>query len=224
MNSIKKNFFFSTFLTISNYVFPLITYPYVSRVLQVERIGLCNFVDSIINYFILFSMLGISTYGIREIAKNKSDKTKLNQTFYDLISINILMSILLCFILFISLNYSETLSQNKQLVYIGICKLLLNTFLVEWFYKGIENFKYITIRSFIVKCLYVIAIFVLVKEQKDYYIYYAITVGMVVVNAFCNIFYLRNFISLKLIHFNLSHYFKPLCIFWNLFNSNINVY
>ena len=154
MNSIKKNFFFSTFLTISNYVFPLITYPYVSRVLQVERIGLCNFVDSIINYFILFSMLGISTYGIREIAKNKSDKTKLNQTFYDLISINILMSILLCFILFISLNYSETLSQNKQLVYIGICKLLLNTFLVEWFYKGIENFKYITIRSFIVKCLY----------------------------------------------------------------------
>ncbi|WP_034523139.1 oligosaccharide flippase family protein [Bacteroides uniformis] len=98
MNSIKKNFFFSTFLTISNYVFPLITYPYVSRVLQVERIGLCNFVDSIINYFILFSMLGISTYGIREIAKNKSDKTKLNQTFYDLISINILMSILLCFI------------------------------------------------------------------------------------------------------------------------------
>lgn len=116
MNSIKKNFFFSTFLTISNYVFPLITYPYVSRVLQVERIGLCNFVDSIINYFILFSMLGISTYGIREIAKNKSDKTKLNQTFYDLISINILMSILLCFILFISLNYSETLSQNKQLV------------------------------------------------------------------------------------------------------------
>ena len=135
MNSIKKNFFFSTFLTISNYVFPLITYPYVSRVLQVERIGLCNFVDSIINYFILFSMLGISTYGIREIAKNKSDKTKLNQTFYDLISINILMSILLCFILFISLNYSETLSQNKQLVYIGICKLLLNTFLVEWFYK-----------------------------------------------------------------------------------------
>ena len=88
-------------------------------------------------------MLGISTYGIREIAKNKSDKTKLNQTFYDLISINILMSILLCFILFISLNYSETLSQNKQLVYIGICKLLLNTFLVEWFYKGIENFKYV---------------------------------------------------------------------------------
>ena len=88
LTGIKKNFFFSTFLTISNYVFPLITYPYVSRVLQVERIGLCNFVDSIINYFILFSMLGISTYGIREIAKNKSDKTKLNQTFYDLISIN----------------------------------------------------------------------------------------------------------------------------------------
>lgn len=213
MSSIKKNFFYSTFLTISNYVFPLITYPYVSRILQVEKIGLCNFIDSVINYFMLFSMLGISTYGIREIAKNKNNTEKINHTFYDLISVNIFMSIIAIIILLISLNFSNVLNENKDLVYVGICKLLLNIFLVEWFYKGIEDFKYITIRSFIVKCIYVISIFLFVKTQSDYVIYYIITVGMFVLNAFCNIIHIHKYISIKYIRFNLSHYFKPLCIF-----------
>ena len=62
---VKKNFLYSAILTISNYIFPLLTYPYVSRVLGVTNIGICNFVDSIINYFILFSMMGVSIFGIR---------------------------------------------------------------------------------------------------------------------------------------------------------------
>ena len=69
MATIKKNFFYSSILTTANYIFPFLTYPYVSRVLGVNNIGICNFVDSIINYFILFSMMGISIVGIREIAK-----------------------------------------------------------------------------------------------------------------------------------------------------------
>lgn len=77
MPSIKKNILYSSILTTANYVFPLLTYPYVSRVLGVEKIGLCNFVDSIINYFILFSMMGINIVGIREIAKKKNDQESL---------------------------------------------------------------------------------------------------------------------------------------------------
>ena len=63
MGSIKKNFAYSSILTTANYIFPLLTYPYVSRVLGVANIGICNFVDSIINYFILFSMMGIGIVG-----------------------------------------------------------------------------------------------------------------------------------------------------------------
>lgn len=67
--SITRNFFYSSILTSVGYLFPLITFPYVSRVLGVTNIGICNFVDSIISYFVLFSMMGIRTIGIREIAK-----------------------------------------------------------------------------------------------------------------------------------------------------------
>ena len=67
MSNIKKNFFYSSILTTANYIFPILTYPYVSRVLGVNNIGICNFIDSIINYFILLSMMGIATKGIREV-------------------------------------------------------------------------------------------------------------------------------------------------------------
>jgi O-antigen/teichoic acid export membrane protein len=90
MVTLKKNIFYSTILTTANYIFPLLTYPYVSRVLGVDKIGICNFVDSIINYFVLFSMLGVGIVGIREIAKNKNDKECLNKTFNSLFFLNTL--------------------------------------------------------------------------------------------------------------------------------------
>ena len=87
---IKRNFFFSSILTTANYIFPLIIFPYISRVLGVNNIGICNFVDSIINYFILFSMMGLSITGIREIAKVKKDKSILQQTFSSLFVLNLI--------------------------------------------------------------------------------------------------------------------------------------
>ena len=85
MATLKKNIFYSGILTTANYIFPLITYPYVSRVLGVANIGACNFVDSIINYFLILSALGIGTVGIREIAKNYNSETNwyyLNSRYY----------------------------------------------------------------------------------------------------------------------------------------------
>jgi Membrane protein involved in the export of O-antigen and teichoic acid len=92
MPSIKKNFFYNGLLTVANYLFPLITYPYVSRVLGVSNIGICNFVDSIVNYFILFSMMGISIVGVREIAAVREDREARNRVFSNLIALNGLTS------------------------------------------------------------------------------------------------------------------------------------
>ena len=86
--SLTKNFLYSSILTVSNYLFPLIVFPYVSRVLGVDRIGVCNFVDSIVNYFMLFSMMGISIIGIREIASRKGDKEAMSRAFFSLIALN----------------------------------------------------------------------------------------------------------------------------------------
>ena len=77
MGEIKKNFIFSSILTVSNYIFPFIIFPYISRILGVENIGICNFVDSIINYFMLFSMMGFGVVGVREIAAAKCNRMEL---------------------------------------------------------------------------------------------------------------------------------------------------
>ena len=82
--SVKKNFGYNLLLTFCKYLFPLITYPYVSRVLGVDKIGTCNFVDGLINYFILFSTLGIGSFGVREIARCKGNLDERNRVFSSL--------------------------------------------------------------------------------------------------------------------------------------------
>ena len=84
MPNIKKNFFYNSILTTANYIFPLLVFPYITRVLGVSNIGICDFVDSIINYFCIFSMLGMATVGVREIAGSRNDKEKMSKVFSSL--------------------------------------------------------------------------------------------------------------------------------------------
>ena len=163
--SLKKNIIYSSILTAANYIFPLVTYPYVSRVLGVDNIGACNFVDSVINYFILFSMLGISTVGIREISQARSDREKLNQTFSRLFTINTVSTTAVLIALLISMFTVPQLRENSHLMWIGVLKLISNYLLIEWLYKGLEEFKYITSRTVLVKCLYVVAVFLFIKRS-----------------------------------------------------------
>lgn len=204
MPSIKRNFLYSSILTSANYVFPLIVYPYVSRVLGVTNIGLCNFVDSIINYFILFSMLGISTIGIREIASNQGNRRKQNTVFSSLLTLNFITTLCSIVVLVVATCLVGKLRENWDLMSIGGLKLFFNLFLIEWFYKGIEDFKYITIRSIVVRTVYVAAIFIFVKSRNDVLFYYAATSLTIVLNAFLNILYSRRFVcfSLKSISFS----------------------
>jgi len=82
--SIKKNVFYNSILTISNLLIPLLTYPYISRVLGVSNIGQVNFIDSVIDYFLLFSMLGIALTGVREASINKDNQENLDRVFSSL--------------------------------------------------------------------------------------------------------------------------------------------
>ena len=209
MPSIKKNFAYSSILTISSYLFPLITYPYVTRVLGVEKIGICNFVDSIIHYGILFSMLGIGTVAIREIAQVKSDKEKLSRTFSSLLTLNLITSIVATVVILFMAFFIPKFYVYQRLYVIGASKILFNALLVEWLYKGLEEFKFITIRSLLIKVLYVIAVFVFVHTEDDYIIYFSINVAMVVVNAIINITYSRKYLFFSLKNINFAPYLKP---------------
>lgn len=212
MPNIKKNFIYSSILTSANYIFPFLTYPYVSRVLGVNNIGICNFVDGIINYFILFSMMGISIVGVREIAKVKDDPTQLNKTFSSLFFLNTISTSILLIILLISTNTIDELYKYKELIYVGAAKLVCNYLLIEWLYTGLENFKYITIRTILVKSCYVIGVFLFVKDENDYPIYYILLVLMVVVNSIFNIIYARKFVRFKLSLCNIKPFAIPFLI------------
>lgn len=212
MSSIKKNFFYSAFLTTANYIFPLITYPYVSRVLGVHNIGICNFIDSIINYFVLFSMMGISTLGIREVAINKNNSERLNKVFCSLLSLNAATTFIGIIVLIIATYSIPKLYENAELMFFGGFKLFFNLFLIEWFYKGLEDFKYITVRTIIVKCLYVASVFVFVKQANDYPIYYLLTVLMIVINAVINIFHSKKIVSYSIKSVEIKSFIKPYII------------
>jgi O-antigen/teichoic acid export membrane protein len=221
MGSIKKNVVFSTILTTANYIFPLITFPYVSRVLGVTNIGICNFVDSIINYFALFAMMGINTIAIREIAANKENKSKLTKVFSSLLTLNLITSLIMIAILIASIFLVPRLYENKELMFVGVFKLLFNALLIEWLYKGIENFRYITIRSIIVRLIYVLLVFILVKSSSDYIKYYILTTIITIINGFINIIHSNNFVKYSLKSISISPYIKGFLILgaYNLLTS-----
>ena len=139
---LKRNILYSGFLTTSLYFFQFITYPYVARVLGVTNIGICNYVQSLVQYFTLFSMLGIMTMGVREIAKCNGDKEKLHRVFSRLFTLNLSLTILVLIVFLIAIENIPQFEPYRKLLYIGISQLFFNTFAVEWLFRGLEEFKY----------------------------------------------------------------------------------
>lgn len=207
--SVKKNFAYNGLLLVSQYVIPIIIFPYISRVFGVDAIGIVNWVDSTINYFILVSTLGLTLTGIREVARHKSNRGELNKVFSELLLIHILMTIIVLGVyLYIIFTYGK-FKEYQSLYLVGISKLIFNIFLVEWFFRGIENFKFITIRTILIKLFYVLLIFILVKKKEDYVIYFALTCGLTVINALVNCWYARNYVSFSFKNLNLVRHLKP---------------
>ena len=205
---VKRNFVYSTILTCSGYVFSFITYPYVSRVLGVENIGICNFVTSIVQYFLLFSTMGIASVGTREIAKCNGDNERLSQCFSSLFWINMIATAIVAVVYVICIFYIPKLYPYRKLLYIGLLQIVMTPFLVEWFFKGIENFKYITLRSLAVKIVYVVSVFLFVQGPGDYDLYFFLSCAMMVANAVFNWWYKRKFVTLKFRNIEFRPYLK----------------
>lgn len=226
--SIKKNFIYSLILTASNYIFPLLVYPYISRVLGVDKIGVCNFADSVVNYFVLFSTLGISIVGIREIASAKQDQKRLNVVFTSLMAHIIIPTFFICILFLVCVFTIDRLYEFKEILLVGLGKIIGTAFLLDWFYKGIENFKYITYRTIAIKTIYVLLVFLLIKNPDDYITYFVLTTVMVMANSVYNLCYSKHFVNyqfdvkdcIKLIPSNLIN---GLYLFLNTMYSTLNV-
>ncbi|MCR5569936.1 MAG: flippase [Paludibacteraceae bacterium] len=212
-SSIKKNFFYSSLLTTANYIFPLLTFPYVTRVLGVTNLGVCGYVDSIVNYFILFAMLGVNIVGIRAVAEKRNSRQELTEIFSSLLSFNLITTLIMMVALIAATLLLPKLAPYREYLFIGVFKIISTTLLAEWFYKGLEDFKYITIRTMVVKMVYVIGIFVFVRTKDDTITYYLLTMLMIAVNSVFNIVHTKNYADFSLAKVRIAPYWKPMLIY-----------
>lgn len=215
--SLKINFIMNTILTCSAYIFPLITFPYISRVLGVDGNGKINFANSIINYFVMFASLGIPIYGIRACANVRNNKKELSKTVHELLILNIIMCCITYIILFNCIFLIDKIYQYKNLIFIFSSTLLLNCIGVEWLYKALEEYSYITIRSIIFKIIAIILMFLFVKTKNDYVTYAIIMVIGSSASFIFNIVKLPKYIYIKKYEsYNLLKHLKPIFMFFLL--------
>lgn len=215
--SLKKNFCMNAILTMSQFIFPLITFPYVSRILLAEGTGKVSFATSIISYFAMFAQLGIPTYGIRACAQVRNDKKKLSKTAQEIFIINIIMSILAYIVFFIAVCNVPRLKDEKTLLIIVSATIFFNAIGMEWLYKALEQYTYITIRSVIFKFIALIAMFLLIHQQSDYIIYGAISIFASSASNIFNFFNVHKYISLRPVgEYNFKQHLKAVSVFFAL--------
>lgn len=195
MEGIRKNFLYNLILVVGNYLFPLLTYPYISRVLGPDNIGMFSYADGIIDYFILFASLGIVPYGVREIARVKNDRKKVSQICSTLLTLNVLLSIVAVAVLITSVRVIPKFESYSRFLYIGITKIIFSALLIEWLFQGLSEFKYITVRSILVRTLFVISVFCFIKEPDDAPVYYILICSSITLNAILNLRYSKNYLT-----------------------------
>ena len=216
--SIKRNFIYNIILNVSKVIFPLITAPYVSRVLEPDGVGLFNFANTYAGYFALFAGLGIPFYGIREIAKISEDDKAQTKFVSEMVSISAMVTALCTLLYIASIFLIPQLNENFVIFLIAAAALYITPLRIDWFFSGKEEFGYIALRSIIMKTLSVIALFVLVHDKDDLIIYVILNSLSQVLNELWN--------YIKLLRLGIRPYFtlkgmqhlKPLLI---LFSSSV---
>lgn len=217
IRSVKFNFIMNFILTASSIIFPLITFPYISRVLLVEGSGKVAFASSVLTYFITFSSLGIPTYGIRACAKVRDDKEKLSMTVQELLIVNLVTTGLAYLIFVILLAVVPKFAAERTLLLVTSTGMLLNTVGVNWLYSALEQYAYITTRSIIFKFIGLILMFAFVKSPKDYIIYGGIYIIGSYGSLLLNFLRLGKVVSLKKTgKYDFKRHIRPVAVFFGM--------
>lgn len=213
--SIKKNILLNLILTSSNFVFPLITYAYVARVLLPEGTGKVAFVQAAIAYFGYVAALGISSYGTREAAKRRDNKEELSVLTQELLIINLISTAIAYVALFFVVLIIPQFHNYTILFAVMSLQFIFQTIGCEWLYKALEQYSYITSRSLMFKCISVFLTFLLIKSPDDYISYGFLTVFTTSASGIMNFWNLRKYITLKKFeHYEFKKHMRPIMVFF----------
>lgn len=221
--SIKKNLIYNIIKSVCSVIFPLITFPYASRVLLADGIGKVNFSSSVVSYFSLISSLGLSTYAIRECAAAKKDKERLSRVTSELFSINMVTTLIAYVLLGMTLLLATPLYEYRILIVIQGSTILFTTLGADWLNSAMEDFRYITLRTVCVQILSLVLLFIFVRTPDDYINYAIITVISSSGANVLNVFYRRRYCSVRLtskLHLK-QHIIPILWMFVMLLSQNI---
>jgi len=166
--SIRKNYFYQLLYQFVTLLIPLITTPYLARVLGVSHIGMISYTLSIVSYFVVFGSVGVSSYGQREIAMARDDKKKVTKIFWELFFYKCFTSFL-SFCLYLGLIF--TMKDTFTIMLILSFHILSSLLDISWLYQGLEEYQYISIRNIVVKILFTISIFVFIRNAHDVVLY-----------------------------------------------------
>lgn len=214
--SISKNAILNMIKTVSAIIFPLITFPYITRILTVEDIGKYNFSASIISYFALIASLGISTYAIREGAQYRSDRSKISSFASEIYSLNVISTIFAYVLLIITVCIVPKLQNYTVLIAILSLELMFTTWGASWIFNIFEEFGFITLVTCLFQVVSLILMFGIVKKDGDLTKYVAI---VAFANIGGNIFYrakARKFCDLHFtIKVDINKHIKPVLLLFS---------
>lgn len=153
-----------------NYILPLLTFPYLVRVIGVEYFGLLAFATAIITYFKMFTDYGFELSATREISKHRDNKEKLIEIFSSVMILKSLFFILSLILLSIIIFSFEKFRSDWQIYYFTFTIVLGQILFPVWFFQGLEKMKYITYLQILAKSIFTVLIFIFVLEREDFYL------------------------------------------------------
>ncbi len=188
-------------------IIPLVTTPYISRIMGAEKIGIYSYAYSIATYFGLFILLGLNNYGNRTIASVRDNKEQLSKTFCSIYAMQLIMS-LIVFVIYII--YVLFLASNQLMAWIQLIYLISVVLDINWFFFGMEQFKLTVTRNTIIKILNLIFIFLLVNSKSDLYIYGLIMVCGPLLSQFILWIFIKKYVVLKKVSLSdIGRHIKP---------------
>lgn len=215
--SLKKNAFLNFVKCFMNIIFPIISFPYASRVLMPQGIGQVNFANAIIDYFLLIAGLGVSTYGAREAAKIRDDQFALDKFVRELFCINLLSTAFAYGLFVLVWLFSARLAYYRVLLLICATKILFTTAGINWLFVAMEDYAYTTIRSIFFQILSLVFLFLFVRDSGDVYQYAAMGVLSNVGGNIFNFFYGRRYVNFfRKTKLELRKHLKPIFLFFSI--------
>ena len=210
--SMGVNFIFNVIKTLMGVLFPLITFPYVSRVLGPSGLGKIDYVQANMTYFTLIAGFGVSGYAVREGARLRDDREKMNRFAGEVLAVN-LVTVAVAYACFFLALLLPKLAPYRKLMLLFSVTILLTAMGVEWVFNIYEEYRYITVRAFFFQLLSLVLLFVLVKSESDYVIYACILILSSVGSNVMNLIRSRRYVSLRpRFNKNFAVHFKPMML------------